>query len=136
MREDQIVLQMAEEVLSRQAQTRAKRTGEPFEEALKAVLETEAGQQLGELRDRSHRHDGAREWQESLPRERAEERWRHFGMPVPAEIPDARPLGGGAPLLVAGGLPRLGLDDKEVPRVVGEGSRSPEGLTDVGPGCG
>jgi hypothetical protein len=91
VREEQTVLQMVEEVLSRQAQTRAKRTGEPFEEALKAVLETEAGRQLGELRDRSHRHDGAREWQESLPRERAEERLRHFGLPVPAEIPDARP---------------------------------------------
>ena len=28
------------------------------------------------------------------------------------------------------------LDDKEVPRVVGAGARSPEGLTDVGPGYG
>jgi len=82
---------MVEAVLSTQAQTRAKRTREPLEEALDAVLETEAGRQLVALRDGPHRHDGAREWQESLCRERAEERLRHFGLPVPAEIPDAHP---------------------------------------------
>ena len=90
MRVEQRVLQMVEVVLTRQAQTRAKWTGEPFEEALKAVQETEAGRQLGELRDGLHLHDGAREWQEGLLLERAEERLRHFGLPVPAEIPDAR----------------------------------------------
>jgi hypothetical protein len=60
VREDQTVLQMVEEVLARQAQTQTRRTGEPFEEAFKAVLETEAGRQLGELRDGPHRDDGAR----------------------------------------------------------------------------
>ncbi len=90
MREEQSALQMVEEALSRQAQTRAKRTGELFEEALKAVLEAEAGRQLGELRDGPHRHDGAREWQDSLFLER-EERQRHFGMPVPAEMPEVHP---------------------------------------------
>jgi hypothetical protein len=91
MREEQSVLQMVEEILSRQARTRAVRTGELFEEALETVLETEAGRQLGELRDGLHRHDGAREWQESLLRERAEERLRHFGLPAPTEMSDARP---------------------------------------------
>jgi hypothetical protein len=85
------VADMADEVLTRQAKAHIERTGEPFEEALKAVLETEAGRQLGELRVGHHRHDGARKWQESLLRERVEERLRHFGMPVPAEIPDAHP---------------------------------------------
>ena len=45
---------MAVEVLARQAEARAKRTGETLEEALKAVLETEAGQQLTGLRDGTH----------------------------------------------------------------------------------
>ena len=34
---------MANEVLARQAEARAERTGEPLEEALEAVLKTEAG---------------------------------------------------------------------------------------------
>lgn len=85
------VADMADEALTRQAKAHIERTGEPFEEALKGVLETEAGRQLGELREGHHRHDGARKWQESLLRERLEERLRHCGMPVPAEIPHARP---------------------------------------------
>ena len=67
---------LANEVLARQARTRAERTGEPFETALTAVLDTEAGRQLEELRDGSHRVENARRWQEGLPRERAEERTR------------------------------------------------------------
>jgi hypothetical protein len=67
---------MAVDVLARQAGDRAKQTGEPFDEALKSVLETEAGRQLGEVRDGSHRDERADQWQESLPRERAEERKR------------------------------------------------------------
>ena len=62
--------------MARQAGARAGRTGEPFEEALKAVLETEAGRQLGELRDGSHGYERAQEWQQDLPRKRAEERGR------------------------------------------------------------
>ena len=51
MKKKQRVADMADEVLARQARVRAERTGESFEEALKAVLETEAGRQLpGELR--------------------------------------------------------------------------------------
>ncbi len=60
------------EVLIRQAKARTRSTGEPFEEALGVVLETEAGWQLEELRDGPHRNKSARRWQEDLPRERAE----------------------------------------------------------------
>jgi hypothetical protein len=67
MQENQRVSDMAVEVLSRQASIRAKRLGESFEGALKAVLETAAGQQLAELRDGPFR---------DLPHKRAEERSR------------------------------------------------------------
>src|SRR3712207_7270342 len=76
MQKNQRVVDMAVDVLARQAGARAGRTGEPFEEALKAVLETEAGRQLGELRDGPHGYERAQEWQEDLPRKRAEERSR------------------------------------------------------------
>ncbi len=76
MRENQSVSEMAKEVLARQAAARAERTGEPLEEALEAVLRTEAGRRLGELRDGEHRDERADRWQPSLPRERAEERGR------------------------------------------------------------
>jgi hypothetical protein len=65
---------MVTDVLARQAGARAERTGEAFEEALKAVLETEAGRQLVELRDGPHRDEGAERWQKDLARERGQER--------------------------------------------------------------
>jgi hypothetical protein len=43
-------------------------------EAVLAVLRTEAGRNLGQLRDGEHRDERADRWQLSLPRERAEER--------------------------------------------------------------
>ena len=67
---------LAAEVLTRQARIRAERTGEPFKAALEAVLETEAGRQLEELRDGPRGRESARRWQQELPRERAEERIR------------------------------------------------------------
>jgi hypothetical protein len=76
MQKNQRVAEMAVDVLARQAGERAQRTGEPFEEALKAVLETEAGRQLGELCDGPHRDERAQEWQENLVRDRAQERKR------------------------------------------------------------
>jgi hypothetical protein len=54
VREDQSLAQMANEVLMRQAKVRAERSGEPIEEAMEAVLNTEAGKQLKELRDGPH----------------------------------------------------------------------------------
>ncbi len=72
----QRVADMATAVLMRQAEARVERTGEPFEEAFKAVLETEAGRQLAELRDGPHRDEEAERWQKDLPQKRAKERKR------------------------------------------------------------
>ena len=74
MRKKQRVAEMADEVLARQAKIRADRTGEPFEDALEAVMDTEAGRQLEELRNGPRHDEKAQKWQESLTRERAEER--------------------------------------------------------------
>jgi hypothetical protein len=74
MREDQSVSEMATGVLARQAAARAERTGESLEVALSAVLLTEAGRRLEELRDGEHRDERADQWQSSLLRKRAEER--------------------------------------------------------------
>src|SRR5215203_2695506 len=74
MQKNQSVSEMATEVLARQAGARARRTGESLVEALRAVLQTEAGRRLRRLRDGEHRDERAEQWQPSLPRERAEER--------------------------------------------------------------
>ena len=87
MREKQKVAEMAAEVLARQAKTRADRIGEPFENAFEAVMSTEAGRQLRELRDGPHHDERSREWQESLARERAEERADALGWSPPDKVP-------------------------------------------------
>jgi hypothetical protein len=74
MREKQSVSEMAIEVLARQAAARAGRSGESLEVALGAVLRTEAGRRLEELRFGEHREESADQWQTSLPLERAEGR--------------------------------------------------------------
>ena len=79
---DRSVVDMVDEVLARQAKARAARTGESFEDALKAVVGTEAGRQLRELGSGPHLRERADEWQANVVRERAEERadvlgWRH-----------------------------------------------------------
>jgi hypothetical protein len=74
MQENQSVSEMATEVLARQAGARAKQTGESLEAAVKAVLQTEAGRRLAQLRDGVHRDERAEQWQPNLLRERAEER--------------------------------------------------------------
>ena len=74
MQKDQRVADMATEALARQVRAYAKQTAEPFEGALKAVLKTEAGRQLGELRGGPLRDKSAQQWQEDLPRKSAEER--------------------------------------------------------------
>ena len=74
MQKDQRVAAMAVDVLARHAGARATQTGEPFEEALETVLETEAGRQLGELRDGPHHGERAKDWQRDLVRDRAQER--------------------------------------------------------------
>jgi hypothetical protein len=74
VQKNQSVSEMATEVLARQAGARARRTGESLEVALIAVLQTEAGRLLGQLRDGEHRDERADQWQRSLSRDRAEER--------------------------------------------------------------
>src|SRR5512132_1164013 len=76
MQKNQRVTDMADEVLARQVGARVRRTGEAFEVALTAVLETEAGQQLAELRDGPHGGEKAEDWQEDLAHKRAQERKR------------------------------------------------------------
>ena len=74
MHSNQIVADMVEEVLARQAAARARWSGETFGDALGAVLRTEAGRQLQQLRDGVHGSERAKEWQENLVRCRAEKR--------------------------------------------------------------
>ena len=76
MDHDQNVSDMANEVLARQAKVRAERTGEPLEEARAAILKTEAGRQLRNLREGPYRDERAGEWQEGMAQKRAEERSR------------------------------------------------------------
>ena len=79
MSEDRSVEEMANEVLMRQAKARAERSGEPIEEALAAVLKTEAGTQLRELRDGPHDEESVEEWQVGVAQERAQERVEDLG---------------------------------------------------------
>ncbi len=79
MRDDQSVAEMVNEVLMRQAKARADRTGEPIEEAMEAVLDTEAGKQLKELRDGPHAEETVEEYQLGVAQERAEERIEQLG---------------------------------------------------------
>ena len=79
VRDDQTVAEMANEVLIRQAKAQADRSGEPIEEAMEAVLNTEAGQQLRELRDGPHGDEGVEEWQVGMVRERILERVQQLG---------------------------------------------------------
>jgi predicted component of type VI protein secretion system len=77
--DDRSVEEMAHEVLMRQAKVRADRTGESIEEALEAVLNTEAGAQLRELRNVPHDEESVEEWRVGMARERAEERAQDLG---------------------------------------------------------
>jgi hypothetical protein len=74
MRPEQTVTEMAEEVLGRQAKAMVDWTGQPFENALEAVSETDAGRQLRELANSEHHDQRAGEWQSSLLWKRADER--------------------------------------------------------------
>ena len=87
MREDQSVAEMANEVLLRQAKIRSERSGEPIEEAMEAVLNTEAGKQLRELRDGPHAEERVEEAQVGAARERAQKRVEDLGKQL-EECPD------------------------------------------------
>lgn len=79
MQKDQTVSEMANEVLMRQAKARADRSGEPVEEAMEAVLNTEAGKELRDLRDGPHGEEGVQESQVEAARDRAQERAEDLG---------------------------------------------------------
>jgi hypothetical protein len=76
---EQTVTEMANEVLTRQAKARADWDGEPIEEAMEAVLNTEAGRELRELRDGPHGEEGVEQAQVGAARERAQERAEDLG---------------------------------------------------------
>ena len=76
---EQTVSEMANEVLTRQAKARTDRSGEPIEEAMETVLNTEAGKRLRELRDGPHGEEGVQESQVDAARERARERAEDLG---------------------------------------------------------
>ncbi len=82
MRAEQTVSEMAQEVLWRQARALAQRSGEPFVEALEAVVETPAGRQFEELRCGPHQHEETRYWQANLLFERVSEQAGHPVHPV------------------------------------------------------
>ena len=88
MRQEQTVAEMANEVLLRQAKARADRNGEPIETAMGAVVGTEAGKQLRELRDGPHADEGVEEWQVGIAQERVQERAEAFGVRLEEEIPE------------------------------------------------
>jgi hypothetical protein len=79
LRPEQTVAEMANEVLLRQAKARADRSGESIEAAMGAVVGTEAGKQLRELRDGPHSDEGVEEWQVGIAQERAQERAENIG---------------------------------------------------------
>lgn len=87
MHKDQTVAEMANEVLMRQAQARAERSGEPIEAAVAIVVGTEAGKQLVELRDGPHADEDVEEWQVGLAQERAQERAEDLGNHLEEEVP-------------------------------------------------
>ena len=78
MQQEQTVVEMAQEVLARQAEALAHRSGRFLGEASQAVSDTEAGRQLRDLANGEHRHEKVREWQTGVFWERAEERLMHL----------------------------------------------------------
>ncbi len=83
------VADMVDEVLARQAEARAAGTGETSEDALEAVVGTEAGRQLRQLGSGPRRHERADEWQANVAQERAEERADALGWQrLPREASD------------------------------------------------
>ena len=88
MQPEQTVAEMANEVLLRQAKARADRNGEPIEAAMGAVVGTEAGKQLRQLRDGPHSEESVEEWQVGIARERARERAEALGGRLVEEVPE------------------------------------------------
>ena len=70
------VARMVDEVLARQARALARRKGETLDDAMVAVLHTEAGKQLEELRAGQHGSEWAHRWQSGLAPKRVMARGR------------------------------------------------------------
>jgi hypothetical protein len=77
MRAEQTIVEMAEEVLSRQTRAQVQRTGQSRAVARVAVIQTPAGCLLEELRSGAHRHEEVRYWQANLLFERVSEQAGH-----------------------------------------------------------
>jgi hypothetical protein len=88
VREDQSLAEMANEVLMRQAKARAERSGQPIEEAMETVVNTDAGKQLRELRDGPHGEKSVEEAQVGVARERAQQRVEDLGKRL-GELPES-----------------------------------------------
>ena len=73
MRPEQTMVEMAEEVLSRQTRAQVQRTGQSRASARAAVIQTPAGCQLEELRCGAHQDEEVRYWQANLLFERVSE---------------------------------------------------------------
>ena len=77
MRPEQTMVEMSEEILSRQTRDQVQRTGQSRAEARAAVIQTPAGYLLEELRSGAHRHEEVRYWQANLLFRRAGEQASH-----------------------------------------------------------
>jgi hypothetical protein len=73
MRRELTVSEMVVEVLGRQAKALVERTGQPFQDALVAVLRTDAARQLEELATGPHRDQKASYWLARLVQEGTEQ---------------------------------------------------------------
>ena len=83
MRAEQTLVEMAEEVLSRQTRAQVQRTGQSRAVA-RGRHQTPAGRQLEELRSGAHRHEEVRYWQANILFRRASEQAGHH---VPCTSP-------------------------------------------------
>ena len=66
MRLNQTVYEMVEEVLQRQAKVLVERSGYSRQEAMEAILQTDASRELRGMREGPHAQEKALDWQENL----------------------------------------------------------------------
>ena len=77
MHPQQTVCEIAEEVLERQTNALAARTGQPLEGAMEGVVRTDDGRRLRDLADGDNRDERAAQWRGSLRRTRTAEHDHH-----------------------------------------------------------
>jgi hypothetical protein len=66
MRPEQTIVEMAEEILSRQTRAQVQRTGQSHASARAAVIQTPASCLMEELRSGAHEREEVRYWQANL----------------------------------------------------------------------